>query len=93
MDLRTPRGEDRPLFDPPMGRDPSVQARSGAGTGIFPFGVKNESRCPRTNDGTPQTGGPPDLEFVRRDFLNLERDFTHGIFKRLDPRGEFSDHY
>lgn len=34
----------------------------------------------------------PDLEFVRREFLNLERDFTHGIFKRLDPRGEFSDY-
>jgi hypothetical protein len=35
----------------------------------------------------------PDLEFVRREFLNLERDFAHGVFKRLDPRGEFSDHY
>jgi hypothetical protein len=28
---------------------------------------------------------------VRRVLLDVERDLTHGILKRLDPRGEFSD--
>ena len=41
-----------------------------------------------TQDATLST-----LELVRRDLLNLERDFTHGILERLDPRGEFSDRY
>ena len=35
----------------------------------------------------------PTHELERRELVNLKRNLTHSILKRLDPRDEFSDRY